>query len=49
MNHDLNKLEEKIISDGKVLEGDVLKVDSFLNRQFGCTMFRCPTSFRQEI
>lgn len=33
MNHDLNKLEEKIISDGKVLEGDVLKVDSFLNHR----------------
>lgn len=29
----LNKLEEKIISDGKVLEGDVLKVDSFLNHR----------------
>lgn len=32
MNHDLNKLEEKIISDGKVLESDILKVDSFLNQ-----------------
>lgn len=29
----LNRLEEKIISDGEVLDGEVLKVDSFLNHQ----------------
>ena len=29
----MNKLEEKIISDGKVLEGNVLKVDGFLNHR----------------
>ena len=29
----MNRLEEKIISDGEVLEGNVLKVDSFLNHQ----------------
>ena len=27
----MNRLEEKIISEGKALEGDVLKVDGFLN------------------
>lgn len=26
-------LEEKIISDGEILEGDILKIDSFLNHQ----------------
>lgn len=29
----MNFLEEKIISDGQVREGDILKVDSFLNHQ----------------
>ncbi len=30
---ELNELEKRIVSDGKVLEGNVLKVDSFLNHQ----------------
>lgn len=33
MAAELNRLEEKIISDGEVLEGNILKVDSFLNHQ----------------
>lgn len=26
-------LEDRIIKDGKILEGDIIKVDSFLNHQ----------------
>ncbi len=29
----MNVLEERIIKDGKILNGDILKVDSFLNHQ----------------
>ena len=29
----MNFLEEKIISDGVIKEGDILKVDNFLNHQ----------------
>ncbi len=33
-------LEERILKDGLVMEGDVLKVDSFLNHQMDVTLFR---------
>ena len=36
----MNKLKEKIISDGKVFEGDVLKVDSFLNHQIDTELLK---------
>lgn len=36
----MNRLEEKIISDGRVLEGNVLKVDCFLNHQIDIDMLR---------
>ena len=36
----MNKLKEKIVSDGKVFEGDVLKVDSFLNHQIDTELLK---------
>ena len=36
----MNKLKEKIISDGKVFESDVLKVDSFLNHQIDTELLK---------
>lgn len=33
-------LEERILKDGKVKDGSVLKVDSFLNHQMDVTLFR---------
>ena len=36
----MNRLEEKIISVGRVLEGNVLKVDCFLNHQIDIDMLR---------
>ncbi len=33
-------LEDRIIRDGRVLDGDVLKVDSFLNHQMDPVLFR---------
>lgn len=36
----LNRLEEKIISDGEVLDGEVLRVDSFLNHQIDIAIIR---------
>lgn len=35
----MNFLEERIIKDGIVKEGNVLKVDSFLNHQMGIALF----------
>lgn len=35
----MNFLEEKIVKDGIVKEGNVLKVDSFLNHQMDITLF----------
>ena len=35
----MNFLEERIVKDGIVKEGDVLKVDSFLNHQMDITLF----------
>ena len=35
----MNKLEERIIKDGVVKEGNVLKVDSFLNHQMDVELF----------
>ena len=32
-------LEERILKDGVVMEGDVLKVDSFLNHQMDVSLF----------
>ncbi len=36
----MNFLEEKIMADGRVLNGDVLKVDSFLNHQIDIGIIR---------
>lgn len=36
----MNFLEEKIIADGKVYEGNVLKVDNFLNHQIDIDVMR---------
>lgn len=36
----MNFLEEKIIADGKVKPGDILKVDSFLNHQIDIDIMR---------
>ena len=33
-------LEERILKDGVVMEGDILKVDSFLNHQMDVSLFR---------
>ena len=35
----MNFLEEKIVKDGIVKEGNVLKVDSFLNHQMDIELF----------
>lgn len=35
----MNILKERILKDGKVREGNVLKVDSFLNHQLDITLF----------
>lgn len=37
-NHDF--LEERILKDGIVKEGNVLKVDSFLNHQMDINLFK---------
>ncbi len=36
----MKELEERIVTDGKVYAGDVLKVDSFLNHQMDVALFR---------
>ena len=36
---EMNFLEEKILKDGIVKEGNVLKVDSFLNHQMDIELF----------
>ena len=36
----MNCLEERIQKDGVVKEGNVLKVDSFLNHQIDCSLYR---------
>lgn len=36
----MKELEERILKDGKVYAGDVLKVDSFLNHQMDVGLFR---------
>ena len=36
----MNFLEERIIKDGVVKEGNVLKVDSFLNHQMDIELFK---------
>ena len=36
----MNFLEERIVKDGIVKEGNVLKVDSFLNHQMDIGLFR---------
>ena len=39
MDNDMNFLEERIVKDGIVKEGNVLKVDSFLNHQMDINLF----------
>lgn len=36
----MNFLEERIVKDGIVKEGNVLKVDSFLNHQMDINLFK---------
>ena len=36
----MNLLEERILSDGKVLPGGILKVDNFLNHQIDTALLR---------
>ena len=36
----MNFLEERIVKDGIVKEGNILKVDSFLNHQMDTELFR---------
>ena len=36
----MNFLEERIVKDGVVKEGNILKVDSFLNHQMDIRLFR---------
>ncbi|MDO4962165.1 MAG: xanthine phosphoribosyltransferase [Eubacteriales bacterium] len=36
----MKELEERIIKDGKIINGDVLKVDSFLNHQMDPKLFK---------
>ena len=36
----MNFLEERIVKDGIVKEGNILKVDSFLNHQMDVTLFQ---------
>ena len=36
----MNFLEEKILEDGKIYEGNVLKVDNFLNHQIDIDIMR---------
>lgn len=36
----MNFLEERILKDGIVKEGNVLKVDSFLNHQMDINLFK---------
>lgn len=36
----MKELEERILQEGKVYAGDVLKVDSFLNHQMDAALFR---------
>ena len=35
----MNFLEERIVKDGVVKEGNILKVDSFLNHQMDINLF----------
>ena len=39
MVNNMNFLEERILKDGIVKEGNVLKVDSFLNHQMDIELF----------
>ena len=36
----MNSLQKKILSDGKVLSGNILKVDSFLNHQIDISLLK---------
>ena len=38
----MNFLEERIMKDGVVKEGNILKVDSFLNHQMDVRLFKQP-------
>ena len=46
----LNFLEERIVKDGIVKEGNVLKVDSFLNHQMDIELFdQMGAEFKKKI
>ncbi len=40
MVNDLNFLEEKILSDGTIKQGNILKIDNFLNHQIDISIIR---------
>ena len=41
----MNFLEERIMKDGVVKEGNILKVDSFLNHQMDVKLFKQKTAY----
>ena len=45
----MNFLEERIVKDGIVKEGNVLKVDSFLNHQMDIELFDQRSGIQEEI
>ena len=46
----MNFLEERIVKDGIVKEGNVLKVDSFLNHQMDIDLFnRMGAEFKKRL
>ena len=45
----MNFLEERIVKDGIVKEGNVLKVDSFLNHQMDIGLFKMCIRDRYQI
>lgn len=46
----MNFLEERIVKDGIVKEGNVLKVDSFLNHQMDIELFdQMGAEFKKKI
>ena len=46
----MDALKNRIITDGKILDGDILKVDSFLNHQIDVTFLNeIGTAFKERF